>query len=142
MLRLGARVDSALTFLIQCATGSHDTLKGADAVFRELKLSEDTVSLLAKARESVRVILHGEGLRVLQVWVRKLMRECEGKMDDDTLDNNTELMCNVYAHMLMMLRNFTIEELSVEFVGRFVESSIFLSTRHKWNTGGSLDDEW
>ena len=77
-----------------------------------------------------------------QVWLRKLMRECEGKMDDSTLDTNTELMCNVYAHVLVMLRNLSIEELSVEFVGRFVESSIFLSTRHKWNTGGSENEDW
>ena len=142
VVRLCARVDNALTFLIHCFYGKHETLKGDNAIFRDLNLTASTAAHLTIARESLRAALHGEGLGVLEIWIRKLMRECEGKMDDDILDVNTELMCNVYAHVLLTLRNYTLDELSPSVVGHFLQSSIFLSTRHKWNTGGCDDAQW
>ena len=140
VIRLGARLDNALSFLIQCSQGTHDTLKGDHTVFRELHLTSETLAVLMDGQSKLRALVHDEGLRILEVWLHKLMLECEGRTDDDTLDENTEIMCNIYAHMLISLRNFTLSELTATLVGYLVQSSIFLSTRHKWNTGTCNND--
>jgi thiol-disulfide isomerase/thioredoxin len=136
LVRLGSRLDNAMSFLIQCAQGTHDTKKGDDVMFRQMSPRADTLKYLVGAQKDLREILHKEATGILEAWQQKLMRECEGKVDDDILDLHTELLCNIYAHLLITTRNLALDELDRQSVGKLVQCSIFLSTRHKWNTGG------
>ena len=64
----------------------------------------------------------------------KLCRECEGRADDELLDANTKLLCDLAAHLLLMYRNahpLRSERAACTLVSCF----IFLQTRHEWNTG-------
>jgi thiol-disulfide isomerase/thioredoxin len=136
LVRLGSRLDNAMSFLIHCAHGTHDTKKGDNAKFRQISLSSDTLEYLVGAQKDLREILHKEATGILCAWQQKLMRECEGKVDDEILDLHTQLLCNIYAHLLITTRNLALDELDRQSVGTLVQCSIFLSTRHKWNTGG------
>ncbi|MFN9898243.1 MAG: hypothetical protein ACK55Z_05485, partial [bacterium] len=98
---MGSRLDNAMSFLIHCAQGTHDTKKGDDARFRQISPRADTLEYLVGAQKHLREILHKEATESLEAWQQKLMRECEGKVDDDILDLHTELLCNVYAHLLI-----------------------------------------
>jgi thiol-disulfide isomerase/thioredoxin len=136
LVRLGSRLDNAMSFLIRCAQGTHDTKKGDNAAFRQLKPSAFALQYLVGAQKDLREILHREATGILEAWQQKLMRECEGKVDDSILDLHTELLCSIYAHLLITTRNLALDELDRQSVGTLVKCSIFLSTRHKWNTGG------
>ena len=141
LVRLASRLDNAMSFLIQCAQGTHDTKRGEDAKFRQLNPSAETLQYLVGAQRNLREILHKEATGILEAWQQKLMRECEGKVDDDLLDYHTELLCNIYAHLLITTRNLALDELDRQSVGTQVMCSIFLSTRHRWNTGGPDSNE-
>ena len=129
--RLCARVDNYLSLLIAYDAREHESIVGQP--YRGVELGPDVRAKLDAARVSLRGVMWGELRRVLLAWYQKLVHECEAAEDDHVLDVNTAHMCNLHAHLLLMLRNATPAELSEPFVSTVVCGMVFLSTRHEWN---------
>lgn len=76
------------------------------------------------------------------------MRECEGNDDDELLDINTGYLCSIHGHMILMMRNVALRELTAPRVTSIVCGMVFLSTRHEWNVnlldkqGANAFDGW
>ena len=81
-------------------------------------------------------------------WYQKLVLECETSSSDLVLDINTRHMCNLHAHLLLMLRNASPADLSEPFASTITCGMVFLSTRHEWNhelldrKPGRADQPW
>lgn len=129
--RLGARVDNFISMLVAYDAGEHDSIAGR--TFRGLELGPGVQPRLKVAQASLRGVLWGDLRRTLLCWYQKLVAECETAQSDDVLDENTRHMCNVHAHLLLLVRNAALNELSDALVSGVVCGVVFLSTRHEWN---------
>ena len=87
---------------------------------------------------------------MLEAWYAEAMKECDNKVDDEVVDENSRLACNLHAHMLMLYRSCSEEELNMDIVQTILSAQvrflmkasgwaeingvqIFLTTRHTWN---------
>jgi hypothetical protein len=109
--RLVARVDNYLSLLIDYDAGTHESICGKP--YRGLELGPDVK--LEPARAELREVMWGELRRILLAWYHKLVVECETAQSDIVLDINTKHMCNLHAHLLLMLRNVAPSDLSEPF---------------------------
>lgn len=92
--------------LLTYERGTHDCIRGQP--FRGLPLADGVLERLTVAQKQMRDIVWGEVCQLMQVWYHKLVRECESSDDDRVLDANTKHMCNLHAHLLLMLRNASV----------------------------------
>ena len=80
--------------------------------FRGLRVAEGVAEQLVAAQAQLRHRIWGEVCTLVKVWYQKLVRECESSDDDRVLDANTKHMCNIHAHLLLMMRNAPLSALT------------------------------
>ena len=131
VVRLCSRLDNFLSMLISYDAHEHESIVGQP--FRGLQLGPGVQPRLVEARAQLRAVLWGELRNILLAWYNKLVLECESSQSDLVLDINTRHLCNLHAHLLMMLRNASAADLSEPFASSIACAMIFLSTRHEWN---------
>ena len=116
--RLAARIDHFVDLCLSYDAGTHDSIVGRP--FRGFELGPGVRPRLEAARAELRTVLWGDLRRILLGWYHKLVIECETSQSDLVLDVNTRHMCNLHAHLLLMLRNVSMAELSEPLVSTIV----------------------
>ena len=145
-VRLCSRIDNFLSMLLAYDGGTHESIVGQP--FRGLELGPGVRPTLESARAELRSVLWADLRGVLLGWYQKLVLECETSSSDLVLDINTRHMCNLHAHLLLMLRNASPADLSEPFASTITCGMVFLSTRHEWNhelldrKPGRADQPW
>ena len=138
--RLVSRVDNYIAFVIAAATGTHETMvlgskdDKTKKTPRQLEIDEKNFEVLVSAQKDLQTTLRTKMHKILEAWYRKLAKECEGRVDDSTLDLNTKRMCNLHAHFVIMYRNIDAATLSEREARTLTTAMVFLQTRHQWNT--------
>lgn len=130
-VRLAARVDNYISFLIDWATGTHDCI---DWPLREVDIPEHLLVKLQSARISLRDLMTNSFSVLLEDYLKKLDNELTKNPDNDTLlDRNSRLACDLHSHKLLLHRNYNESEMSPEVAKTLVGSFVYLTTRHTWN---------
>ena len=161
IVRLGARVDNYLSFLIQHVTNTHATINAKDFTLRGVHISTETLETLKQARTKLRVLLFGRFLNLIDSYLKKLDREIvAGSAKVGGFESSTHLLsaksilaCNLHTHKLLLLRNVRIGDdlvkdaattspgtsggapAMLEFsriVKNVLSSFVYLTTRHTW----------
>lgn len=141
VVRLAARFDNYVSFLLQYDAGEHDSIRGKP--FRGLALDSQAREALAAARRGLRKALLGELRPLLLGWYHKLSRELDEAFqseDEQVLDENVRHLCVCHSHLLLMLRSLTPAELTEPLAKSIACAVAFLATRHQWNK--ELLDVW
>ena len=120
--RLCARVDNYVTMLLEHDAGTHSTLAGRP--FRQLELAAGVRPQLEAAQAALRSVLWGELRSILLAWKERLAAECAAATHDSVLDANAQHMCNIHAHLLLMLRNASVADLNAARVSDIVSGSV------------------
>ena len=102
-----SRLDNYLSLLIQYDTGTHESIVGQP--FRGLELGPGVLPKLQQARTDLRRAMWSDLRGILLAWYQKLVIECDNAQSDVVLDVNTKHMCNLHAHLLLMLRNAELD---------------------------------
>jgi hypothetical protein len=131
MIRLGARVDNYLSFLIDYTEGSHECI---DWPMREAEVSPDTLAVLKEGRAELRELLTGQFHPLFEDYLRRLDSETVNDPTNECLiDRNSRLACDLHAHMLLLYRNHLADDMSASVAKVIIGSFIYLTTRHTWN---------
>ena len=141
VVRLCARFDNYVSFLLQYDAGTHDSVRGQP--YRQLAIGAAVRAQLVRARAALRGVLLGDLRTLLLGWYHKLSRELDAAFaaeDEEVLDENVRHMCVVHSHLLLMLRNVSAAELTEPLAKTALCAMAFLATRHQWNR--ELLDEW
>jgi hypothetical protein len=130
VLRVVSRIDSAVTFVIRNAQS------GDESKFSQLRnvLVPPTITtvLTDKRAEILKCIQH-KVLGMVESWCIQLSLESIDKGDDEVVDNNTRIACQLHAHLLLLHRNVLPEEYSFDAASIIASSFLFLTSRHTWN---------
>ena len=140
-VRLAARLENYISFLLSYDSGTHDSILGKP--FRQLQLTTTAKEQLTRAHRELRKVMLGDLRPLLLGWYGKLSRELDRALvsdDTEVLDENIRHMCVLHSHMVLMLRNVTASELDEAIVTSLVCGIGFLATRHQWGKG-LLDHE-
>ena len=129
--RLCSRLDNFVSLCLDYDAQKHESIVGKP--FRGLELGMDVRPRLEQARTDLRAVMWGDLRRILLTWYHRLVLECDSAESDLVLDINTRHMCNLHAHLLLMLRNASATDLTEPLVSTVACAMVFLSTRHEWN---------
>jgi hypothetical protein len=100
--RLSARVDNALSFLVDHKLGKH---RCVDQPLREVDISEECLSVLEKGILDIRAKLHGEVASLIEEYLLKLDKETAASPGNEKLiDRNSRLACDLHAHRLVLCK--------------------------------------
>ena len=103
---------------------------------RDTTITEDVRTTLETGRTELRGLLYeGKGgyRKILLSWYATLSRECTETLSDGLVDTNTKRMAIVQSHLILMMRNASLDS---ERVRELVASTVFIASRKQWNTGG------
>jgi hypothetical protein len=132
VVRLCARVDNFVSFLLAYDAERHDSIRGRP--YRQLTLGPGVAEQLDAFRTQLHGLLWGELRTMLLRWYHRIVREGEEADDGDAdADDRARRMCSLHAHLLLMLRSARVDELSPPLVQTLMCGMVFLSTRHQWN---------
>ena len=129
VLRLVARVDSAVTFLTQECANADSILQ----VQRNVTLAPEIMRVLSEKRSDIMKCIREKVLVMIESWCVQLSQESIDKGDDEIVDANARIACQLHAHMLLLHRNFAVEEYTFDVASIISSSFLFLTSRHTWN---------
>lgn len=86
VVRLCARFDSHLAFLLSYDAGTHDSIRGRP--FRGLDLSPSNREALSACRAELRSVMWAELRPILLGWYHRLSRELESDPEDEVRVSN------------------------------------------------------
>lgn len=122
--RLGSRVESYITFLIQHATGTHPRV---DTKLRDVEVTEDCIATLQQGLAELRGLLLGQLVPLLEDYISKLHLQCvNDPLNQKLIDRNSRLACDLHAHRLILYRN---QEMDANVATAISGSFVFLTTR-------------
>ena len=146
--RLYARVMSAVTFVHQVMSGEHRSQQ-RNWEFSLPKAGtskhQNVVGTLQQAMKDQRdcaLGAQGQGLLTcLDSWLKELWHNIEKK--PDLMDENVQRMCDIHAHILLLLRSMPLvgrahanqKRSPCHHVQMLLGSYSFLMAHHSWNTG-------
>ena len=130
VVRLCARVDSYIDFMVELKQGTHECIR---TPLRDTQVTMNTLSKLIAYRTELRKTLRGKVHKMVEGWIVQAMREIEGKGDDEVVDRNTKVACRLHAHLLLLYRNVTLDTLTPDIASTLLCGYIFLTIRHTWN---------
>jgi hypothetical protein len=131
VVRLAARVDNYLSFLVDLTEGKHRCLDGP---LRDVAVGAECLAELKAGRAALRARLHGEVATLLDEYLTKLDADTAAAPGDEKkIDRNSRLACDLHAHRLALYRNVLQEALTPGAAKVLVGSFVFLTTRHTWN---------
>ena len=111
-IRLYARVMSAVTFLWQNLMACHRA-RQKNWQFGFPKEGSEKRQEMKKHLEQamkdhqVRMLLDGGIMRCLKSWIEEL--EASSQQNPRLIDKNTERICDIHAHILLLLRSLPLE---------------------------------
>lgn len=141
VLRLAVRVESALAFLLQLATGQHPSYHESElsgigfTASSRVEMEKRFEQLQAKLRVEVRPLLRG--------WLAQLVAEEREAFisSPNKVDELCQKMAEVHAHLVLSVRNVPRRayrkdgsQLKMDDVRVLLTSSMFLQRRHTFNT--------
>ncbi len=147
VLRLLARLDNFITLLLDVYYDRHECISMSTAGFDGFQLTKDTVLILEEGQRILRSDVQSQIHKILEDWSTEL-REVDSKSKDKTdtssdsdsvneeqhnVDDNTVIACQVHAHLLLLYRNYSVEEYTYDIASTLASSFVFLTTRHTWN---------
>ena len=147
VLRLLARLDNFLTLLLDLYYDRHECMNMSTAGFDGFQLSSDNVLILEEGQRILRSDVQSQIHKILEDWSTEL-RETDTKSKDNAdilsdsgsdneeeknVDDNTVIACQVHAHLLLLYRNYRVEEYTYDIASTLSSSFVFLTTRHTWN---------
>ena len=135
VVRLLARFDSYITLVLNAADNSHAPLEAQST--RDLELDDPTRQILVDARAELRALLWRRLSAVLTRWLKHLVDESNTTTSDSLVDENTRRMSTIHAHLMLSLRNCTVDDLTDERAARVVNAMAFLNQRHQWGAAAS-----
>ena len=133
--RLAARVDNYASFVIDYATGEHDCIDATTVPLRDVEVSADCLAKLRAGRAQVRAqFLHGDVSDLLDDYLRRLDDQTvNDPTNEQLIDRNSRLACDLHAHKLLLYRNVRAGALTPRAAKTLIGSFIYLTTRHTFN---------
>jgi hypothetical protein len=130
VLRLVSRVDSAVSFVIRtCQEESTSKFW----LLRNVSVPNSIVAVLTQKRDDIWKCINQKVLKMVESWCIQLSLESIDKGDDEVVDANTRIACQLHAHLLLMHRNVTPDEYTFDVASTISSSFLFLTSRHTWN---------
>ncbi|KAJ1404620.1 hypothetical protein B484DRAFT_219412, partial [Ochromonadaceae sp. CCMP2298] len=130
-LRLGARLDSYISFLINHSMQQHECL---GAPLRDADVHADTLAVLQTGRAELRELLRDHFHPLFADYLHRLDYETVADPENEKLiDRNSRLACDLHAHMLLIYRSHLRDEMTTKAAKTLIGSFIYLTTRHTWN---------
>lgn len=115
MTRLACRVDNYSSFLIQHQTQTHEWMHGP---LRGVEISDEVARLIKSGLASLRKLLRGRIRGLLEKWSAQALHACiEAAAESSSeMDEHALAACSMQAHLLLLYRNCTLEELNADIV--------------------------
>ena len=131
LTRVGCRIDNYLSFMIEWATKSHDSV---DCPLREMDITPEVLGKLERARVELRDFLDGQFHPLFEDYLRRLDTEVLNDPNNEVLiDRNSSLACDLHSHKLLLYRNYKESHIQPHVAKTLVGSFVYLTTRHTWN---------
>jgi hypothetical protein len=105
VIRLCARVENYVSFLVNIAKGRHACLVGPLRGIAEM--SAEVVAALSDGLSNIRELLDGPIRALLDDYLRRLDGEVKADATNEKLiDRNSRLACDLHSHKLILYRNY------------------------------------
>jgi hypothetical protein len=134
--RLASRIDSYVSFVIDIAEGTHQSVRRK---LRDFEPSAETVAELKLGLTQIRGLLHGDLLSMIKQFSISAYREYKDSTNEETLNVNTRVISCLHAHLILACRNLPLSELDSNSVKNVMASFVHLNCRHSFNTGRQVD---
>ena len=134
IVRLVMRLQNYIAFAIQYDDNTHSCIRKEETHLRNVNISKEVRGQLLEGQKTIRAWLFNDFRKLLVSYLYKLDRQCvRNPKDEELIDRNSRISCDLHAHLLLMYRNLTCEEMTPEYVEAMLGSFVFLTTRHTWN---------
>lgn len=130
VLRLVARVDSFVTFLIRNCEDREDSIF---STLRDITVLPEILHVLKSKREDIVRCVRDKVCGMLEAWCEQLSLESINKGDDEVVDTNARISCQLHAHLLLLHRNVALEDYNFDVASTISSSFLYLTSRHTWN---------
>jgi hypothetical protein len=128
------RIQNYISFVIQYDDSTHSCIRRTKTFLRNMNISTSVREQLVKGQTKIRGWLLSDFRKLLLSYLSKLDRQCaKNPKDEELIDRNSRISCDLHAHLLLMYRNLTYAEMNPECVQALLGSFVFLTTRHTWN---------
>jgi hypothetical protein len=129
--RLACRADNYISFLVDWATGKHDSMV---MPLRETELSTTVLDQLRAGRKELRALLSVSFHPLFEEYLRKLDVEiAKNPTDEKLIDRNSLFACDIHSHLMLIYKNYHEWEYQSSVAATLVGSFVYLTTRHTWN---------
>ena len=129
--RMGSRIDSYLSFLVDYNTNKHDSVYWP---IRDSEITPEILDSIKTGLETVRGILVDQYSSLFEDYLKRLDAEItKDPTNEKLIDRNSRFSCDLHSHKLLLYRNFHATEYTPSIAKNLLGSFVYLTTRHTWN---------
>jgi hypothetical protein len=135
LITIVARVNTFIVWSLR----NHAT---KNAKLRDCATIPECEATLREASASLKKLIHCELLPMLEKWTNEAMRNVTDAKSGSDVDVCTSLAARLHLKVILLLRNHSLEDHTVDTVSRFVSSFAFLTTRYSFGSdavGNEID---